>query len=286
MPTDIAFYIITSTPRHPKMPGGESGDPSSVGATRRDTAPWWLTRIFERRSSVSIHVGPTARRDRLQVSAAGRQSADDGRGNVLSDHAGPSPALRPSLSLSKVFPAWSSFSGSLAGWRKGLPAFVTSVLLLASSSGGAILHAQSASGPKPSARPITDPLLAGFLRWDTDSDGTLTCQEWKRYAEQLFIRSDKNHDGVLAIDEFAILGKYEPIFLQADLAYFDDNLDGRVTVREFSDKPNPIFARYDRNRDCQLTVEEIRGGTSGGSAPASPPSGQQKAPPDGAGARR
>ncbi len=147
------------------------------------------------------------------------------------------------------------------------------------------MHAQPAPAPKPAAS-ATDPLLAGFARWDTDSDGALTCQEWMRYAEQLFRRSDRNGDGMLAADEFAILGKYEPIFSQADLAYFDDDLDGRVTLREFSDKPNPIFARYDRNRDCQLTVDEIRRGTTAGTLPGNSPGGQQKPPPDAAGTRR
>jgi EF hand len=88
----------------------------------------------------------------------------------------------------------------------------------------------------------------------------LTCAEWKAFAEQLFRRADKNNDGILSREEFLTLRQLEPIFADADMAYFDDNQDGRVSVREFVDKPNPVFARYDRNHDCQVTPDEIKGG--------------------------
>ena len=156
-----------------------------------------------------------------------------------------------------------------------------SVLLVALSGPWASVPAQPMPGSTHGSRQTADPLLAGFSRWDADFDGVLTCQEWKRYAEQLFIRSDRNGDGALDRTEFATLGKYEPIFAKADLAYFDDNLDGRVGLREFADKPNPIFARYDRNRDCQLTADEIRGGPTSGSPPSGPANTQQKPPSDG-----
>ena len=45
----------------------------------------------------------------------------------------------------------------------------------------------------------------------------------------------------------------------ADFAYFDDNHDGRVSRDEFVRKPNPLFARYDRNGDCRITPEELKG---------------------------
>jgi hypothetical protein len=131
----------------------------------------------------------------------------------------------------------------------------------------------------PVSRPTSDPLLAGLSRWDTDFDGTFTCEEWKRYVEQLFTRSDKNGDGGLERTEFATLGKYEPIFSKADFAYFDDNADGKISLREFADKPNPLFARYDRNRDCQLTADEISGRGTSGALPSGPPGRQQKPPP-------
>jgi hypothetical protein len=117
-----------------------------------------------------------------------------------------------------------------------------------------------AQSSKPTAsRPAAEPFAAGFSRWDLDGDGTLTCSEWTRYAELIFRRSDKNGDGFLDAQEFRSIGQIEPILAGAELGYFDDNRDGRLTIREFAGKPNPIFVRYDRNRDCEVTREELKG---------------------------
>jgi Ca2+-binding EF-hand superfamily protein len=43
----------------------------------------------------------------------------------------------------------------------------------------------------------------------------------------------------------------------ADLGYFDDNRDGRVSRNEFVDKPNPLFARYDKKGTCRVTLDDI-----------------------------
>lgn len=146
-------------------------------------------------------------------------------------------------------------------------------LLLLSVGAESPSLAQPSPGAASSSRKAPDSLISGIARWDADSDGVLTCQEWKRYAERLFRHSDANGDGMLDREEFPTLGKHEPIFAKADLGYFDDNQDGRVSLAEFVDKPNPLFVRYDRNGDCQLTMDEIRG-----TAPAGEP---QKAPPGG-----
>jgi hypothetical protein len=63
----------------------------------------------------------------------------------------------------------------------------------------------------------------------------------------------------------------EPVFTGADMAYFDDNNDKRISRSEFVGKPNPLFARYDANHDCRVTDEEIKGS-------ASPTSGKGAAP--------
>lgn len=261
-------------------------DTTSAPSARERAVAW-----IDRRSIVSKHVIPAERQHPLQLSAARQEAGRDECGTVRSDHAGCPPYEGPSFSLSKVCSAWST--PTLPRIRKGGPTalsarpargflqiFVAGVLLLALSSTGASLPAQPMPGSTQASRQTADPLLAGFSRWDADFDGVLTCQEWKRYAEQLFIRSDRNGNGVLEPEEFATLGKYEPIFSKADLAYFDDNLDGRISLREFADKPNPIFARYDRNRDCQLTADEIRGGPASGTPPSSPSNSQQKPPSD------
>ncbi len=42
------------------------------------------------------------------------------------------------------------------------------------------------------------------------------------------------------------------MFKDADLGYFDDNRDGRVSRGKFVDKPNPLFARYDKKVPAEL----------------------------------
>jgi len=171
-----------------------------------------------RRSIVSTRIGPAERQDQLQLSAASRESERDGCGTVRPDHAGPLSPTRPSFSLSKVCPAWSTpaiprirrrhLPGVSARRGEGLlQVFLTAVLFLTLSGGESSLFAQPAPGSPTASRQTSDPLLAGFSRWDADFDGVLTCQEWKRYAEQLFMRSDRNGDGMLDREEFTILGK-------------------------------------------------------------------------------
>jgi Ca2+-binding EF-hand superfamily protein len=128
------------------------------------------------------------------------------------------------------------------------------------------------SAGTPEMKPATaDPLVAATSRWDANHDGVFTCEEWSQYANRLFTIADKNADGVLDDKEFQQIGNIEPIFAGADMAYFDDNNDGRISRSEFADKPSPLFARYDANRDCRVTAEEIKGS-------ARPTSGKGTAP--------
>lgn len=118
----------------------------------------------------------------------------------------------------------------------------------------------------PAAKPAApDPFIASTSRWDANHDGTFTCDEWRQYANRLFTIADKNANGFLDATEFQTIGKIEPIFAGADLSYFDDNKDRQISRAEFADKPSPFFARYDLNRDCRVTPQELKGG--GNSAP-------------------
>jgi hypothetical protein len=51
--------------------------------------------------------------------------------------------------------------------------------------------------------------------------------------------------------------KAHAMFKDADLGYFDDNRDGRLSRGEFVDKPNPLFARYDKKGTCRVTLDDI-----------------------------
>jgi hypothetical protein len=138
--------------------------------------------------------------------------------------------------IASAFVIFSGVVSSTLGQPKGLPSVGT-----------------------PEVKPATpDPLVAATSRWDANHDGVFTCEEWRQYADRLFTIADKNSDGVLDDKEFQKIGNIEPIFAGADMAYFDDNNDNRISRSEFADKPSPLFARYDANRDCRVTAEEIK----------------------------
>src|SRR5271157_4092625 len=113
-----------------------------------------------------------------------------------------------------------------------------------------------------SAQDNSDPVVASAPLWDADHDGTHTCEERKQYARRLFNQADPNHDGYVDATEFKTIQQAAPMFKEADLAYFDENRDGRVSRTEFVNKPNPIFARYDKNGDCKVTPAELKASSS------------------------
>jgi len=119
--------------------------------------------------------------------------------------------------------------------------------------------------------PEEDPVVQSAHLWDLDHNGTYTCDEWKEYARRIFNQADRNHDGYLDAAEFKTIRQASAVFKEAELAYFDDNHDGRISREEFVSKPNPLFARYDRNGDCKVTPAELKG-----TAEAAPPSARQR----------
>jgi EF-hand domain pair len=120
--------------------------------------------------------------------------------------------------------------------------------------------------------PEADPLVASAQLWDLDHNGIYTCDEWKQFASRIFSLADRNRDGYVDASEFKTIQQAAPMFKEAELAYFDDNRDGRISREEFVSKPNPLFARYDRNGDCKVTPAEIKGSTD-----ATQPSPKQRA---------
>ena len=124
----------------------------------------------------------------------------------------------------------------------------------------ATVLAQSASRP--------DPMLNnGPPIWDDNRDGVYTCDEWKKYADRLFTSADRNHDGKLDPSEFETIRKADATLAEADFGYFDENQDGKITRKEFVEKPSQFILRFDRNGDCRVTGDELRAGT----APKTPP---------------
>jgi Ca2+-binding EF-hand superfamily protein len=101
--------------------------------------------------------------------------------------------------------------------------------------------------PLAAASPLERQFAAAAVTWDLNHDGDVTCEEWKQYASALFREADSNHDGVLTPDEYGALGHRDKLFEMAGFAYFDADGDGRITLAELIDKPNPAFTLLDTN---------------------------------------
>ena len=93
--------------------------------------------------------------------------------------------------------------------------------------------------------------------WDENGDQVYTCAEWKKYVNELFTRADRNRDGYVDAKEFPTIQELAPQFARADLGYFDDNRDRRLSRSEFVDKPNPFFLRFDRKGSCRVTIDDV-----------------------------
>jgi hypothetical protein len=134
---------------------------------------------------------------------------------------------------------------------------------------GAILGAQGACStggntPFASATPTTKQFIAAAITWDMNRNGDVTCEEWRAYVGGLFQEADANHDGALTRDEFAVMAHRDRLFEAARFSYFDAGGDGRLTLADVVNKPNPAFKLLDADGDCRLTPEE-RAGRSAGS---------------------
>jgi hypothetical protein len=131
-------------------------------------------------------------------------------------------------------------------------------------------------GDAPVAKPTRDdPLKAGAAIWDTNHDGTYTCDEWKAYLDRLFTSADRNRDGNLNAAEFAIVRQASPMLADADFGYFDENQDGKLTRQEFISKPSEFILKYDKNGDCRATADEINA-TPDAAAPPSRGGGRKR----------
>jgi hypothetical protein len=111
-------------------------------------------------------------------------------------------------------------------------------------------------GPK-SLSDVDRAFLQAAGSWDRNHDNVVTCDEWKSYAEDLFNGADVDHDDSLDASEWSNLVKVDRMFETADLRYYDQNGDGKVTRAEFVDKPNPAFTLMDTAGRCKLDGSQI-----------------------------
>ena len=127
------------------------------------------------------------------------------------------------------------------------------LMLVAALAGGC---STGSGSPLDQASAIEREFVIAAVTWDLNKDGDVTCDEWKQYVTSLFREADANHDGVLTREEYAALSRRDRLFETVGFKYFDANGDGRLTLSEMVDKPNPAFTLLDKNHDCVLSPDE------------------------------
>lgn len=98
--------------------------------------------------------------------------------------------------------------------------------------------------------------LTASSTWDLNKDGTVTCDEWKQYATEIFREADTDKDGALTLQEWNGMTRVDKLFVTANHDYYDANNDGKVTLEELTGKRNQAFVLLDKNNDCQLGHDE------------------------------
>jgi hypothetical protein len=137
------------------------------------------------------------------------------------------------------------------------------------ASAQSIPASDTARGPR-STKDVSS--TSGADIWDANHDGIYTCDEWKRYLDRLFTLADRNRDGHLDPSEFTTIRRAGTSFIDADFGYFDENQDGKITRSEFVDKPSEFILQFDKNGDCRVTQDEMKGA----STDQKPPTGRGK----------
>lgn len=133
------------------------------------------------------------------------------------------------------------------------------------------------ASPFSSSSLIDRTFIGAAQTWDTDKNGSVTCDEWKGYVLGLMKESDANGDGQLDQTEFQSMARTDRLFDVADLSYFDANGDSRASPDELTGKQNVAFKALDKNGDCQIdrneTVTVIQRDKPKDTSPAQAPGG-------------
>jgi Ca2+-binding EF-hand superfamily protein len=112
-------------------------------------------------------------------------------------------------------------------------------LVLAAASPG-IARAQSEGEP--------------FGLTDYDKNGRIDRQEYQKRMIEVFYFADRNKDGVVTIEELAVVETVDQKAFRAA----DKNGDGKLTVEEFVAYRMVDFDAADKNKDGVLTYEEVQ----------------------------
>ncbi|WP_420566735.1 EF-hand domain-containing protein [Thalassovita sp.] len=122
------------------------------------------------------------------------------------------------------------------------------------------------AAPLPALAQSQDPIpqiLANFDKIDANGDGVISRAEFRTVQAARWPQIDRNGDGYLSEDDFPRWAARRVRTQLAEIAYLDENSDGRISQSEFVNKPAPVFRRIDQNADGILTRSELEAGGSG-----------------------
>ena len=93
-----------------------------------------------------------------------------------------------------------------------------------------------------------------FSTSDLDKNGKIDRAEYQRRMVEVFYFADKNKDGVVTIEEIAVIETVDEKAFKAA----DRDGGGKLTVNEFVAYRMIQFDEADKNKDGVLTIEEVQ----------------------------
>lgn len=95
---------------------------------------------------------------------------------------------------------------------------------------------------------------------DYDKNGRIDRQEYQKRMVDVFYFADRNKDGVVTVEELAVIETVDEKAFRAA----DNTGDGRLTVEEFVAYRMMDFDAADKNNDGVLTYDEVQTWTASG----------------------
>ncbi len=97
-----------------------------------------------------------------------------------------------------------------------------------------------------------------FSLTDIDKNGRIDRQEYEKRMVEVFYFADRNKDGVVTVEELAVVEEVDTKAFRAA----DKNGDGKLSVDEFVAYRMVDFDAADKNKDGVLTYEEVQAWTA------------------------
>lgn len=100
-----------------------------------------------------------------------------------------------------------------------------------------------------------------FGEVDADGNGKVTQAELDTFRQTQVTKADTSGDGAVDLAEFEVIfrERTRPFMVDA-FQMLDDDGDGKVTDAELSERFGAVVARFDRNGDGALSLEDRRRG--------------------------